>query len=146
MFLRYILFFLYIKSFKNLFLIQLYYKNINKKLNLLKLKEKKRKRNLYLKERRKYLKKLKRYIIQKSKYSFEYFLQKIKINPGLLQTVRFNWLIVKYRVESIYRLIDDSIRPNLELKERIWKWIKKRNNLNKKARAYFSREKNFKFI
>ena len=73
-------------------------------------------------------------------------MKKIKSNPALLQETWFNRLIVKYRAESIYRITDDSIRPNLILKKLIWDWVGVRNKKNKKAREYFKREVNFKFI
>jgi len=60
-----------------------------------------------------------KYIKEKKKYTMEYFKKCINKKPELLQSVKFNRKIVKYRAEPIYRITDRSIRPEESLNKRI---------------------------
>ena len=101
---------------------------------------------IYVKKRKAYYREMKQYIKEKKKYSMNFFKRSINKNPELLQTVEFNKKIVKYRAESIYRITQNSIRPNQHLNKLIWSWIAERNAKNKAARLYFKKETNFRFI
>lgn len=106
----------------------------------------KRKKRLYKKKKYRYIRLVRKYIEKKKKYTMDYFLKCINKKPELLQSVKFNRKIVKYRCESIYRITKQNIRPNYYLKNRIWNWISKRNAKNKWAKLYFKDEKNFIFL
>lgn len=100
----------------------------------------------YLKKRSAYIKKVNKFLKKKKLYTMEYFQYWIDKKPELLQSIKFNRKIVKYRAEPIYRVTPNHIRPKPFLNKLIWKWIGIRNKLNREARKYFKWEQNFKYL
>src|SRR4029079_6053389 len=109
---NYVLFFIYLKNIRNILFESFIKEKEEKKIN-------KKYYKIYIKKRNAYLRKMRKFIKKKKIYSMDYFKKRINKKPELLQTEKFNRKIVKYRAESIYRITQNSIRPNQRLNKLI---------------------------